>query len=457
MVKNINVNLSALKKNSNYYLYLILAIIFNSYISFDNISFDLYFNYRYVAYSNFFKTLDFSVFHDNYSTFPIWGYGLIHLLGSNKLLFLIIQQVFTFLTLIYFDSQILKFQLIKRIETFRLIIILSSPWFLFHTQMWEKSISSNLLILGLLILFNFLKTNRFKYLILSSIIFGVLSNFRSDYNYLYTVFFILIITNDKLDLKKITKKLIFPLTILLLLTPWMLFTYKQTDKPLLTSTNSGHVFLIGLGQLPNNSWGITPRDDDKIMDYMLREKFGANYESFNYKEDKYLKSKFKELITKNPMEWVKKCFYAFKLLLLDPFYIGNVGDFQRNNFSNVEEIRELEKLAYNLDINKGLKLIKTTKWELRKKEVFQLIFTFLVKFQGIVLIFSFFISLFLCLYKFGFNLLKDKLVLLFLLTVGYQISISVFAFHMPVYNNTIYLIYLLLTYLFFQKYLSIKQ
>ena len=225
----------------------------------------------------------------------------------------------------------------------------------------------------------------------------------------------------------------------------------------MTSTNSGHVLFIGLGQLPNNLWGITPRDDDKVMDSLLKKTFKTDYKSFNFKENNYLENKFNQLIKKNPKEWIKKCFYAFRLLLLDPFYVGNIGNFQQNKFANIDEIRELEKLAYNLEINKGIELIKKTKWELNKKEVFQFILTFFVKFQGIVLIFSFFISLLLYLKRFGINLLNDKLILIFLMTIGYQISIAVFAFHMPVYNNTIYLIYLLLTYLFFQKYLSIKQ
>ena len=454
----IKINLSILKKGFNYYLMLIIAILLNSYLSYENITFDLYFNNRYTDYSNFFKLLDYSVFPNNYSTFPMWGYGLFHLLGANKMLFLLIQQIITFFTLVYFDKQIINFQLIKKIEYFRLIIILSFPWFLFHTQMWEKSISANLLILGLIILIKFLKTNTTKYLLVSSIILGVLSNFRSDYNYLYiAIFFMILFYNMRLNLKSMLKSLIFPVMILMLLTPWMIFTYRQTNSPLLTSTNSGHVLFIGLGQLPNNLWGITPRDDDKVMDSLLKKTFKTDYKSFNFKENNYLENKFNQLIKKNPKEWIKKCFYAFRLLLLDPFYVGNIGNFQQNKFANIDEIRELEKLAYNLEINKGIELIKKTKWELSKKEVFQFILTFFVKFQGIVLIFSFFISLLLCLKRFGINLLNDKLILIFLMTIGYQISIAVFAFHMPVYNNTIYLIYLLLTYLFFQKYLSIKQ
>ena len=109
----IKINLSILKKGFNYYLMLIIAILLNSYLSYENITFDLYFNNRYTDYSNFFKLLDYSVFPNNYSTFPMWGYGLFHLLGANKMLFLLIQQIITFFTLVYFDKQIINFQLIN--------------------------------------------------------------------------------------------------------------------------------------------------------------------------------------------------------------------------------------------------------------------------------------------------------------------------------------------------------
>mgnify|MGYP006079133347 CR=1 FL=1 len=360
----ITFNLSILSNKFNYYLILILSILFSCLISYENISFDLYFNEQYIEYSNFFKSLDYSVFPNNYRTFPIWGYGLFHVFGSNKILFLFIQQIITFFTLIFLDKQLINFKLINKIEYFRLLIIISFPWFLFHTQMWEKSISSNLIILGIIILIKFFKTNKTKYLIISSLIFGFLSNFRSDYNYLYfLIFLIIILYSIKLGLKAVIKSFVFPLIILLLLTPWMLFTYKQTNSPLLTSTNSGHVLFIGLGQLPNNYWGITPRDDDRVLDSLLNNKFKTGYKSYNFKENKYLNNKFRELIEKNPKEWAKKCFYAFRLLLFDPFYVGNIGNFQHNKFANIYEIRDLEKLIYDLKLKEGIELIKKTRWE----------------------------------------------------------------------------------------------
>ena len=210
--------LSILKYNYSYYIILILVIFLCSYVSYDNISFDLYFNDKYIDYSNFFKSLDFSVFPDNYSTFPMWGYGLFHLLGVNKILFLIIQQIITFFTLVYLDKQIIYLKIIDKIEYFRLLIVLSFPWFLFHTQMWEKSVSSNLLLLAIIILVDFLKNKKNKSLIISAILFGILSNFRSDYNYLYIAFFILIIFYEgRSSFRSFLEKMLFPGIIILLL------------------------------------------------------------------------------------------------------------------------------------------------------------------------------------------------------------------------------------------------
>ena len=46
-----------LNNNSTYYISLFL-LFFNSLISYDNITFNLYFNHLYEDYANFFKTLD---------------------------------------------------------------------------------------------------------------------------------------------------------------------------------------------------------------------------------------------------------------------------------------------------------------------------------------------------------------------------------------------------------------
>ena len=91
---------------------------------------------------------DWNVFSHPKTTFPIWGYGIIHFFGLNKLQVLILQQLLTIYTLLKLDKLLIKYKLISKIELFRLIILMSSTWFLFHTQMWPKSIASNLFIIG---------------------------------------------------------------------------------------------------------------------------------------------------------------------------------------------------------------------------------------------------------------------------------------------------------------------
>ena len=293
-------------QNKNIYYFLLLAsIIFHSVISFENITFNLYFNSVYEEYGNFFKSFEFLSFSDPYLTFPIWGYGFFYLFfGKSILLNLFIQQSITFITLVFLDRDIIRFKLIHKIEYFRFLIIFSAPWFLFHTQMWPKSFASNLIILSVLLLFNFFKSKKYIFLILSAICFGIMQNFRSDYIYLFFLLVIYIYFSKPFGLGNTLKKSVFPIIVLILLTPWMIFTYNQTGTALLTSTNAGHVLFIGLGQLPENIWGIVPRDDDKVMDMTLKKEFGSSYKSDKYYENIFLKKKFIQLIKQDPKEWI---------------------------------------------------------------------------------------------------------------------------------------------------------
>ena len=102
------------------------------------------------------------------------------------------------------------------------------------------------------------------------------------------------------------------------------------------------------------------------------------------RESQYLKKVFL-LIFDSPFEWLKKCFYNVRLILMDPFYVGNVGNFQKNGISNIKEIRALENAVYNLNFKSTYKIIKDTSWEFSSFEIFQLIITILTKMLGIIL------------------------------------------------------------------------
>jgi len=453
-----------LNNNNFYYISLFTAILFYSFISYENISFDLYFNYLYEDYANFFRSYDKNELRYENTTFPLWGYGFLHLIGKNKLIFLIIQQLLTFGVLIYIDKVIRKYMIIRKIELFRIFILLSSSWFFFHTQMWPKSIAANLLILGLILIVDYLNSKERMSLILSGIVFGLLHNFRSDYIYLSIVIFVFLVISEKINYRILITKFYFPFIQIIFLVPWMAFTFNQIDKPLISSTNSGHVLFIGLGQLPDNKWGITPYDEDPVKLRILSNEFDKDYSNIDYaewngiEENEFLKKEFFKRIKENPREWIRKCFYSLRLLVLDPFYVGNVGNFQENKISNINEIRSLEKLIYNFKINEAFELIRYTEWSFSLKEIFQLIITIFTKIFGIIL---FLISSLLITLSYiritSKEFYIDKIDLFLTICVIYQISISIFAFHMPVYNSAQYLIYLLLSYRLFQKYLSIKQ
>ena len=194
----------------------------------------------------------------------VWFF--IHLLGKNIPLILFIQQALTFYSLLFLDDVVNRYNLIKRIDIFRLSILLSMPWFLFHTQMWPKSIASNLIILGVLLLIDFFKTGKTSKLLISSILFGILHNFRPDYFYLSIVLYIITICFSK---KRNYKTFIFPIVQYILLVPWMVFTFYQTGKVIPTSTNAGHVLFIGLGQLQQYLYYLD--EDPKVK--VLTEEF----------------------------------------------------------------------------------------------------------------------------------------------------------------------------------------
>ena len=97
-------------------------------------------------------------------------------------------------------------------------------------------------------------------------------------------------------------------------------------------------------------------------------------------------------------------------------------------------------------------LIYETKWKISTKEIIQILFTIYTKLFGIVVFIAFLISFLLASYRMiqkRLNFLKIEILLLTI--IAYQISISVLAFHMPVYNSSIYIVYLVVLYLLFQK------
>ena len=446
----------SLKNNYCFYFLLIIALFLSSIISYENISFDLYFNNKYKDYSDYFMDLLMGkkvLAYNDLGTFPMWGYGLVHLLFNNKLNILIFQQLLNFITFIEVDRFLIKVEKIKNINFSRCLMLISLPLFFFHTQMWPKSISSSILILSILQLFYYLKNKKISKLVYTGILFGLLSNLRSDYLFFIFIlpFFLFFYENKGLKLNSF-KVFIIPVIVLIFLVPWSHYTFSKTNHYLLNSTNTGHTLFIGLGQLPENYWGIMPRDDDsKMKDFLINEFKQDTISTVSHSSNEFLKKKFTRLILDNPWEWTKKCLYSLRLILLDPFYVGNVGDFQKNGIANILEIRALENTVYRFNFSAFYKILVNTDWIFSSKEIFQILVTILTKLIGLVLFFSVLSITLYTILKSPKTIFNDPALSLSYLLLAYQISISVFAFHMPVYNTSIYLIYLIILILIVNK------
>ena len=81
--------------------------------------------------------------YNDLGTFPIWGYGLVHLLFKSKLNILIFQQLLNFIPFIEVDRFLIKVEKVKNINFSRCLMLISLPLFFFHTQMWPKIFSDS--------------------------------------------------------------------------------------------------------------------------------------------------------------------------------------------------------------------------------------------------------------------------------------------------------------------------
>jgi hypothetical protein len=402
-------------------------------------------NVLYEDYNSFFKSgfdLNYKFKYSNY-TFPMWGFGLILYLFKSKFIIILFQQILTFWTVIFFDKTVQKNNLLPQITNFRFALLLSFTLYFFHSSSYPYSVGSNLLILGLLFLINF----HFKYskfdIIFSGICFGLMLNFRSDYYFFIYPLFLLALINFLINTNKkpIFLILLWFFIIQSFLFPWRFYTYHRINESISVSTNSGHVFFIGLGQLPNNKWGITEEDNDSVMYSYLNKEFPNTVNnSLAHKENKFLLSKFLELIKNDPLEYTKKCIYNLFRLVRTPLYTGNLETLSKNNLNEIKYVKA--KIKDHLNNFEMLELVKFVTLGEGSLFIVSGIFNIIS-----VIFFLFFLiqfSRFIALKIFEFNFLNYLLFLLF----AYQISLSVFAFHMPIYNMNIYLMYLFASFYF---------
>ena len=241
---------------------------------------DYYYNFADLISNNF--NLNEEI---NTSTFPMWGYGFVLNLTNSKLFIIGIQLILFFIFLAF--SLSLKIRKLFKINNSPLptiLLFLPSYIAIFSTMtpnplaIFFMTFSIIFYALGIdnlkedqqLRAKNLFFRRSFLFVILSGLFAGITMNFRSDYTMFFLsmpIFSIMIFLkwiNSKNLIKYFFKKLLtmiiaFYFSIFAMMTPWMNYTSKNFNKILITSSNSGHVLFIGLGQLPNNKWNIIKR------------------------------------------------------------------------------------------------------------------------------------------------------------------------------------------------------
>jgi hypothetical protein len=431
--------LKFLENNFLFYILLILIISLSTILNFNaNVMGPM--NVLYEEFIHFFQSefnYGYNFKYSNY-TFPMWGYGLILYLFPFKIYIIIFQQIITFLTIVFLDKTVKRNKLFSSLTQFRLGLLFSFTLYFFHSSVYPYSLGSNFLVLGILFIINFYFNKSKLYIILSSVFFGLMLNLRSDYYlFIYLLFFLFIALSYHLYNKKIFLLAVLWIVIIqIFLFPWRWYTFNRTGEILSTSTNSGHVFFISLGQLPNNIWGITEEDDDPVMYSYLNTEFpNQKVYSLSHQENKFLLKKFIELIKNNPLEFIKKCGYNTYRLIRTPLYTGNLETlFNNGEFDNIEIKNQIKFYLNSFDFINLFDYIFFNKGRI-----------YIV--SGIINLFSilFFAMFLIQFFRFNlrsifkFNFINYLLGLIYF----YQIALSVFAFHMPIYNMNIYLFYLL--------------
>ncbi len=358
--------------------------------------------------------------------FPMWGYGWVLLLSKKRAYLYLIQALFSFFIFISFIRFSRNFKIFNEesLSTFKYLVVFSVSFLSLNFTLSPYSLSINFLIIAIIYFIIAIHESKISYVILSSIFYGLLLNFRSDY--IYFTIFLPIISIFFFQKKNILKlNILWFLVVGLFMLPWILYTYKSVGKAMLTSTNSGHVFYIGLGNLPNNKWGITTSDHDLRMYNELRQKFGNNTNSLNYKEDIFLKQRFITLIQNEPLEYLKKVTYSALKTIISGIYVPEFYNLRKNCFKGC-------KTEFDFDIsNRPI----VSLFDSSEKFILYLVSYFSILI-GVLILFSSYIMLpFVFLKSF-----KTKNILLFIscIILLYQLFICSFAYTIRLYSSYSY-------------------
>lgn len=417
----------------------------------------LYFNYyaqamsgllpSYQAFANVIRAgFDTSITDYYPLTFPLWGYGFLMAISNNYLFLKIVQLTLALSSVWYAIAVIEKNKLLKPafISLLKALLVICIPWYAFHTVLWPYSIASSLLIFSITMLYQASQQSSYFYWIISGLLFGILLNFRSDY-ILMPLGLSAIMLWHSWSYTTIKKVILWISCIYLCLIPWALFTHKVCGHYLITSTNGGHHLLSGLGGNPHNKWGIAHINSDNcpVIHHFVKQIYGENAITWDYKGDKLLKKTFFNLIKKDPYEYIKKCFFNFKSLLKDGVYNGEFfmkNSMERDDNFDKNSLFFIKNGLHNPTLIKtfiAIKLQNISYWIASAVTSFSIL------------------SIFLCLFiafitNNLFSLLINSIII-------YQISMNTLCHHYSGYTSNVFLFFILNILYLFQTTFSLSK
>jgi len=246
-------------------------------------------------------------------TFPMWGYGFVLVLTTNKLLLIALQFAVALFSAWYFLRVVDESGLVDEWSRFwlRAFMMCCVPWYAYHSIDWSQSLATSFLVLSVSLLIRAVcrEPAAWRYLCASAVCLGINLNFASDLYLLPVALAVAYWWCAGFSRVTLAHAVVWLVVVIATLVPWMVYSWRAVGAPVVKSTNQGHVLLIGLGQDPRHRFATTYSDYDPFMYRILKEQLSDDfarrfYASCSYEADRVLRPAFVRLIVEQPYDYL---------------------------------------------------------------------------------------------------------------------------------------------------------
>lgn len=242
-------------------------------------------------------------------TFPIWGYPIVVAgIGflSRSVIDIALPLLQLALCLVVSIALVWRWLGRWRLLYLLLWLLLMIPVVSYACLRLPDGLVMVLLLAVVLSLRNWVETRRPLWLVLGGLSVAVSVNMRSETLLLIVCSCLAALLVLGLRRTPAARLLVVHLAVLsvvafLALIPWAVNSKAYSGTPLLTSTNGPGWFYVGLGQLPNNPWGLQGLDADAWA--FVRSKGGH---PFSLEGSRVLTPEIRRLVEEHPAAYIEK-------------------------------------------------------------------------------------------------------------------------------------------------------